>query len=328
MMISNFDRISTAFITSTPFTATSTQFQTCSTSSIQRNPLRFNRSRNISAKKRAITSSSSKSTTAEPIPSIPPQKAPAGVFEAAVTLGASKSLLPSWKILLLSVVAGAYISLGGFLALRVGTSVGGLATSLPGIQRLLLGLVGLPTGLLLVILTGGELFTGNTMLLTTALLSKKATLFNLLRNWVISFLGNFLGCLLVVKLILLTGISLTSTGIVGMAMTKVGLSFSQAFWRGVICNWLVCLSIYTANGSSDLTGKFIAVLLPISAFVIMGMEHSVANMFFIPMGIKAGAAITVKSMLINNILPVTLGNIFAGSIFVALVYYLAFGKKK
>lgn len=113
-----------------------------------------------------------------------------------------------------------------------------------------------------------------------------------------------------------------------MAVTKaVATPFAALFYRGVVCNWLVCLAVYIANGATDLSGKFIAAVVPVSMFLAMGMEHSVANMFLIPLGMKAGADVSVKALLLGNLLPVTLGNIVAGVVLVALTYFLAFAKK-
>lgn len=255
------------------------------------------------------------------------QKSPAKTFESVVTAGENKANMPWDRTFILSIVAGAYIALGGVLALRVGGAVPGVLASNPGLQRLLLGLVGLPTGLTFVLATGGELFTGNTMMLTSALLAGRVKVARLLQNWGLSFLGNLLGSLLVVKLVLACGVLSVGGPAAGMAAMKVGLGFKMAFWRGVVCNWLVCLAVYMSSGAGDLVSKFVAIVLPISAFVAMGMEHSVANMFFIPMGMKLGAEVSVKQFLVGNLLPVTLGNIFGGAVLVALVYYLAFGRK-
>lgn len=257
------------------------------------------------------------------------QKSPAGTFESAVAAGAAKANLSWWRVLLLGIVAGAYISLGGLLALSVGGSVPNLKMEHPGLQRLLFGLVGLPTGLTMVVAAGGELFTGNTALVSAAWFSGRAKLSGLMRNWSLSFLGNLIGSLLIVKMAVLCGAlsGVSGSAAAAVAIAKTGLPFGVAFLRGVVCNWLVCLAVYMAGGAGDLVSKFIAIVLPISAFVAMGMEHSVANMFLIPAGIKAGADVGIKAFLLKNLLPVTLGNIFAGVVLVAGVYFLAYGKK-
>lgn len=257
------------------------------------------------------------------------QKSPPQTFEAAVTLGSSKADLPSWKVLLLGILAGAYIALGALLALCVGGAVPAIKASNPGLQKLLFGALGLPGGLLLVCVTGGELFTGNTALLTCAFTQGRAKAGGVLRNWVWSYIGNVLGSALVTWLAVASGCVGGAGGAVAAAVAsaKVGMPFIKAFLRGIVCNWLVCLAVYTQNGASDLMGKFVAIWLPICAFVAMGFEHCVANMFLIPFGMAMGADVTMKQYLMANLLPVTLGNIVAGVFLVGLAYSLAFGKK-
>lgn len=259
------------------------------------------------------------------------QKSPAATYEAALTAAVAKAEQPWMKTLLLGIIAGAYVGMGALLALRVGGSVDNLASAYPGLQRLLFGAIGLPTGLMLVLTAGGELFTGNTMIMSAGVLSRCVNIKALLRNWSLSYIGNLIGALLAVKLVLacgvLTGAASGSGAAMAIAGAKTSIGFKKAFLRGLVCNWLVCLAVYLANGASDLVSKFIAIVAPISAFVAMGMEHSVANMFLIPMGIACGASVGVKAFLLSNLLPVTLGNIVAGVFLVAGVYYLSFGRK-
>lgn len=255
------------------------------------------------------------------------QKTPPQTFEAAAATGAAKGGQSVVRTLALALLAGAYIGLGGLLALRVGGAVPGMV---PGLQRLLLAAVGLPTGLTMVLVAGGELYTGNTMLLTAAWLSGRVGVGGVAKNWAVSFLGNLVGSLVLVKIVTMCGVLGGASGaaVVATAVAKTSLSFWTAFWRGVVCNWLVCLAVYMANGAGDLVSKFVAVLLPISAFMAMGMEHSVANMFLVPMGMKMGAEVGLRQFVLGNLLPVTLGNTFAGAVLVAGMYYLAFGRKK
>lgn len=257
------------------------------------------------------------------------QKSPPQTFEAAVTLGSSKADLSSWKVLLLGILAGSYIALGALLALCVGGAVPAIKASNPGLQKLLFGALGLPGGLLLVCVAGGELFTGNTALLTCAFTQGRAKAGGVLRNWVWSYVGNVIGSALVTWLAVASGCVGGAGGAAAAAVAtaKVGMPFMKAFLRGIVCNWLVCLAVYTQNGASDLVGKFIAIWLPICAFVAMGFEHCVANMFLIPFGMAMGADVTMKQYLMANLLPVTLGNIVAGVFLVGIAYSLAFGKK-
>lgn len=256
-------------------------------------------------------------------------KTPPQMYEAAVALGAAKSQSPPWKTLLLGIVAGAYIAIGALLALSIGGALPAISAANPGLQKLLFGAFGLPTGLTMVCLTGGELFTGNTALISAAVFDGRAKVKPMLKNWLFSYFGNLIGSLFVVWL---AGASCCLSGISGgtaiaIASAKVATSFSTSFFRGVLCNWLVCLAVYMQAGAGDFMGKFFAIWLPISAFVAMGFDHSIANMFLIPMGMKLGAEVTIKQFLLN-LLPVTLGNIVGGVVLVGLVYSLAFGKLK
>lgn len=263
------------------------------------------------------------------VPQYQPLSPPAGALDVAVSLGSAKAAMSFKKVLLLGVLAGAYIGMAATLALSVGGAVPGIAASNPGLQKMLFGLVGLPFGLTMVLTAGGELFTGNTALVTAALLQRKASFKGLLRNWTASFVGNFIGSLAVVALMAVAGVLTgpSAATAVAIAKAKTSLPFWTALARGVACNWLVCLAVWLASSAKDLPGKFIAVLLPVSAFVAMGLDHSIANMFLIPMGMVSGAsAVTVKAFLLNNLLPVTLGNVFGGAILVAAMYHLAYSR--
>jgi formate transporter len=264
-----------------------------------------------------------------PLPEPPPMQPPAGALTVAEGLGAAKAAMPAGKVFLLGCLGGAYIGIAGLFALSVGGAMPGIAAANPGLQKLLFGLFGLPFGLTLVLTAGAELFTGNTALVTAALLAKRATLAGLLRNWVASFIGNFVGALFIVWLATVAGVLCgpSVATAVAMAKAKTSLTFSAAFARGVVCNWLVCLAVWLASSARDMGGKFVAVVLPISAFVAMGMDHSIANMFLIPMGMRAGAkTVTIKAFLLGNLLPVTLGNIVGGAVLVAGMYHLAFAR--
>ena len=180
-------------------------------------------------------------------------------------------------------------------------------------------------GLMMTILTGGELFTGNTALVTLALLEKKANIVDLLRIWFWSYIGNFAGCLLIARMALSAGTLGDAPAVVAAAVAKCALPFKTLFVRGVLCNWLVCMAIFMTTGSSSLPGKMTAILFTISAFVAIGLEHSVANMFIIPFGIMNGAKVSFVDFLVKNLLPVTLGNIVGGTVFVALAYSAVYG---
>lgn len=250
----------------------------------------------------------------------------------------SKSKLSFLSLLLLSILAGAFIALGAeFFTLVVfdsNLSVG-LTRALGGIAFSL--------GLILVVIAGGELFTGNNMLMM-GLASGVITYKQLLKNWGVSYLGNFIGSLLMVFLMSLTGLWKMKDYMLGAKMVliaadKVNLTFLEAFSRGILCNLLVCLAVWLCYSARSVVSKIAAIIFPITAFVALGFEHSVANMYFIPMGILLRQNANVVNMAVNmsgevsldrlnafgflgNLLPVTIGNIIGGAVMVGLVYWL------
>lgn len=248
------------------------------------------------------------------------------VFQKVVEAGVAKANLPWEKIALLGLLAGCYIGMGAFLSLSVGGCCPGLAATNPGLQKILSGAFGLPFGLTLVLVCGAELYTGNTALVTAAWLEKKATLQQLAKSWSVSLVANIVGSLLLVGILSQTGLLATVPGPVNAALAKTSLTFGEAFFRGLMCNWLVCLAIVQSLSATSLPGKFIGVFLPISTFVACGFEHSVANAFIIPFGMALGANVSWSQFLLGNLLPVTLGNTVAGALFVAGMYALVYGK--
>jgi formate/nitrite transporter len=200
-------------------------------------------------------------------------------------------------------------------------------------------------GLILVVIAGGELFTGNCLLLS-AVMGCRVRFRSMLRNWFFVYISNFVGAIFVVAIIFYGGLwKLGDMGVgaaaLKTAVAKVDLTFGEAFFRGVGCNWLVCLAVWMAVASKDVTGKILAMYFPVMAFVASGFEHSIANMYFIPMGIllksnalvvsasglgDGAANLTWRAFLVNNLVPVTLGNIVGGAIFVGGAYYLAYLK--
>lgn len=250
---------------------------------------------------------------------------PAGLFDKAVQLGTAKTELPIKKMLALGVVSGAHVALGAFLAVSVGGSMPSIKGSDPGLQRALLGMFGLPMGLLMTTTGGGELVTGNMALCTVALLENKTTLQKVVRNWTVVLAGNFIGALLLAKLAA-TASTGVAPGAVAMATAKVSAPWLAAFCKGILCNWLVCMAVWMATSTPDIASKAAAVFFPVTGFVALGTEHCVANMFFLPFGMMQGADISVTAMFTCNLIPVTLGNLVGGSVFVAYFYVLAYGQ--
>lgn len=256
-------------------------------------------------------------------------KLPPAVFEQSVALGTAKCGYPIKKTFVLSFTAGAYIGFGIVLASLVGGSVPALKTANLGLQRIVLGAFGLPFGLLMTLISGGELFTGNTALCSAAWMEGKVSLPSVLKNWVVSYGGNLAGSLFLAFLVASSGVcGGAGAAAVTMANAKVSLTFAQAFTRGLLCNWLVCMAVYMAGAANDLAGKAVAIWFPISAFVAMGFEHSIANMALIPLAMMLGAPISLSSFLFGNLLPVTLGNMVAGLVLVAGMHSVAFGAPK
>ena len=268
-------------------------------------------------------------------------KKPREIAEVVCESGGAKAELPLGRMLILALLAGAYISFGSHLATVVTQDSQQIFGA--GITSLLMGSA-FPVGLMLVVIGGAELFTGNS-LLALSCLSGKVGLTKLLRNWAVVYVGNLLGALVVVGLVYAGGLYGLNGGQLGLrevtiANAKVNIPFAEAFFRGILCNWLVCLAVWIATSSTDTVGKIFACFFPIMAFVTCGFEHSVANMFFIPIGILAKgvpaiaskttldlANLTWEGFLAGNLLPVTLGNIVGGAFFVATLYWYVYLRK-
>ena len=243
-------------------------------------------------------------------------------LDAYKPAGVKKAALAAIPLLTLSVLAGAFIALGaaGFTAVLAGTTPGF------GPARLLGGIV-FSTGLILVVVAGAELFTGNTLVVMARVDGRVSTA-ALLRNWAYAFTGNLIGALSVALLMYLSGLleGLKGDAARGIAEAKVALGPMEAFTRGILCNMLVCLAVWVSFAARGVADKILGIVFPISAFVLLGYEHSIANMYLIPMGWALGANVTMASFL-GNLVPVTLGNIVGGAGGVALTYWLAYRPK-
>jgi formate/nitrite transporter len=236
----------------------------------------------------------------------------------------------SWdKTLVLGFLAGSLIGIGALLCSVVSGSSPALASSNPGLASFVKGAIGLPAGLAMVILTGAELFTGNVFFMLSGLLTKKVNSKDLAKNWFWSFNGNFLGSIFVALLAFMaktTASEVLTASVAKAALAKVSMGFGTLFAKGILCNWLVCLAVWMAMASNTITGKLMGLFIPISTFVALGFEHSVANMFLISQGMLARADITIKQFLLGNMLPVTLGNIVGSAVFVAFAHYYVYGR--
>lgn len=264
---------------------------------------------------------------------LPPEMA-----EKLVNIGAKKAVLDAWSMFALAILAGAFIAIGAEFCTLVVTN-SGLGF---GMTKLMGGLV-FCVGLILVVVAGAELFTGNN-LIVMAWLSGKATWLQVLRNWALVYAGNFVGSLGTAIIMYYTGQWALAGYKVGatalnIANAKVNLTFTEGLARGIMCNALVCIAVWLCMSGRTTTDKILAILFPITAFVASGFEHSVANMYFIPMGLflngnaeAMAAAGKVASDLVNlntlgflkNLIPVTIGNIVGGGFMVAVVYWLIY----
>jgi formate/nitrite transporter len=262
-------------------------------------------------------------------------KSPAAVAESvAQKVGVGKASASWFNLLVLGVLAGVYIGFGAALATLIAydsSQYVGL-----GLSKFFTGAV-FSVGLMLVVIAGAELFTGNNLIMASVL-GGHTNLSKLLRNWGIVYVANFLGSILLAGIMYGTGLWKTGDLGVGVkaltiANAKVNIPFAEALFRGIGCNWLVCLAVWMMLSSRDVTGKIFAAFFPIMAFVALGFEHCVANMYFIPIGMflkntavaaQAGldlANLTWGGFIVKNLLPVTIGNVIGGSVFVALLYW-------
>jgi formate transporter len=266
---------------------------------------------------------------------------PAEIAKKAEDVGARKCHLPFWSLLALAVLAGAFIALGAVFSTTVSAGAAGV---LPfGVVRLLAGLV-FCLGLILVVVGGAELFTGNA-LIAMAWASGLVSTPQLLRNWLIVYLGNLLGAVVTAILLYHSQQYTFGNGVVGLtaleiARIKTNLGFVQAVALGILCNGLVCLAVWLCLGARTTTDKILATLFPISAFVAAGFEHSVANMYYLPIGllIKSDTtfltaigkslsdyqSLTWTNFLLVNLLPVTIGNILGGVVLVGFTYWFVY----
>lgn len=256
-----------------------------------------------------------------------PVKSPQEVINQAIVNGQNKASCRLNRLIVLSILAGAYIALGGALSLITGF---GFPCSGPALQKIVSGCV-FPIGLILIVVLGGELFTGNNAMLIPAFMNKSYGFGSVVKNWTIVYIGNFIGAIgfawLFVKLPGLTDPEPYSSAIINMAQNKVSMDWLPVFLRGIGANWCVCLALWLAMSGHSLIEKMAGCWLPVMAFVALGYEHSIANMFFIPLGMMQGADVTAGAMIVNNLIPATLGNIVGGALFVALPHTLLYAKK-
>ena len=284
----------------------------------------------------------------EPNHSLPSVNAllPREMAEKAEQTGVEKSRQDFMCLLALSVLAGAFISFGAIAAAVIGA---GAAGTLPyGVIQMLKGLV-FSTGLILVVVGGAELFTGNN-LMVMAWASGKIRIHELLRAWLTVYVGNFIGASATALMVFLAGLHFQGNGAVGLSIlisanSKAALAFPQALMLGVLANVLVCLAVWLCYSARTTTDKILAIVPPVSLFVAANFEHSVANMFILPFGLlikdwapqaywvmidqsPASYAALNWGALLTNLLPVTIGNIIGGGVLVGVVYWFVYLRKR
>jgi len=282
---------------------------------------------------------------------------PVAIVAKAGDAGKYKTSLPWWNMMLRGFMSGAYIAMGGALATVCSTGIMAAdatlryGTASAGFSQLILGAV-FPVGLIITVLTGAELFTGDAMLAPMAAFIHKISWMQVLNLWVFVYIGNLIGSIWFAYLMsygpystwdaagvaTVTAFGTRAIAIAGAKVSYVGAAgMWSAFLKGIGCNWLVNLAILLGICADDLIGKFFGIWFPIMAFVSMGLEHSIANMYFIPAGLftqgfitdptKVNAGLTWVTMWTNNVIIVTIGNIVGAMVFVAIIYWVAFRKE-
>ena len=269
---------------------------------------------------------------------------PAEVVDLSIKACENKTKLPVGKMILLGIMAGVFIALGGATSSPAAPAVENV-----GVARALAGVI-FPVGLMLIVFLGGELFTGNCLIIMDVF-DKRVTWAGLFRDLFIAFFSNLIGALCVDVLIVFSGNLNYSGGLLGaytikVAVSKIAISPVQGITSGILCNILVCLAVLMATSARDIAGKVWAIFFPIMAFVVGGFEHCVANMFYIPDGMMAAqnpvyvakaqeayglTAEQIQGLTIlhslNNFIPVTIGNIIGGMVGVGIPCYFIYKKK-
>lgn len=251
--------------------------------------------------------------------------APKEIAQATCDAGAAKAKLSIAQMIVLGIFAGVFIGFGAQGAITIGQS---LAKIDLGLQKFAFA-GAFPVGLMLVVICGAELFTGNN-LMTLGCINCRYKWSDIFRNWVVVYFSNFVGSILLALLVANSGLMAAGSPIaesaIGIATKKVAIGFGPAVIRGILCNILVVLAVWMATGAKDIIGKIFSCWFPIMLFVLCGYEHSVANMYFIPLGMFLGAPVTWGQIWLSNLIPVTIGNLIGGALIVPAFYHVAYLK--
>lgn len=245
--------------------------------------------------------------------------------------GLKKSKMPTTHFTLIAILGGAFIAFGGLLATMVVGGSPSLLASNPGLAKFIGGAL-FPVGLMMVTITGADLFTSDCASMTLSTLQRETKNSDLLRIWILSFIFNFVGAQ-IVAYFLSSEIGFFDSEpyqqyLHSVAYTKVSMSQYEVFLKGIGANWLVCLGAWMGFAGKDMISKCLGIWIPVMIFVTLGYEHSIANMFYIPAAIYSGANITWLQFITDNLLMATLGNIIGGAVFVGCIYWYIYLKKE
>jgi len=245
------------------------------------------------------------------------------VYQKISNIGRKKCNQYFSKQFVSAILSGCFLAFGMCCSIRVG---GHIENSDLGYRRLISGLFGLPIGLLLIVLCNTQLFTGNTAFYTIALWERKIKVMRMFGSFIIIYIGNFAGSILFAYMIYGAKVLNNSPSIITLAESKISDNWQITLLKGILCNWFVCLALWQAACGDSVTDKAVGIFLPIAGFVALGLEHCVANMYIIPQSMILGANITISDFVLYNLIPVTLGNILSGVIFVGLASGFMFHK--
>ncbi|MDE6383090.1 MAG: formate/nitrite transporter family protein [Paramuribaculum sp.] len=249
-------------------------------------------------------------------------RSPRQITESTLDVARAKVALPTSRLAVQAVMAGAFIALGGMFSVIAGCGFPEVTAANPSLQRLLSGMT-FPIGLILVVVLGAELFTGNNATMIPGLIKGEHDWKAVARNWFVVYFGNFLGALLfawgLVYCADLTAADPYHSAVIRSATVKTSLPWLTVLLRGIGANWCVCLAVWLALAGKTLAEKMLGCFFPVMAFVVLGYEHCIANMFFIPLGMMEGAQVSVGQFVWANLIPATIGNIIGGAVFVGCV---------
>ncbi len=240
-----------------------------------------------------------------------------------------KATTPLKKLIILGILGGAYISIGALLSIMIGYGFPGVAETNPAIIKLFMGAT-FPIGLIMIVLAGGELFTGCCAYFVPNILSGRQTWITMLKYCTIVWLTNFIGALIfgyfIVYLPHLSHYHPTLDGFMSIAQAKTSNPFYVTMLKGIGANWLVCLAMWLGFSSKSVAGKILGIWFPVMTFVAIGYEHSVANMFFLPIAMFEGFDLSIGELFIKNLIPATIGNVIGGALFVGTAYWYLYDR--